>query len=171
MKHIYEWIAYFPTNTATNDDNFYINTIVNLNTGVKYMFCFQAERDYDWKIDGFREAGYGWGWGLGYGGLTVCLKEDGKPDVCTKEELKRICDNWAELNGGESYKYIFHLKDEEYVVEKIKPVEPPKPVVEELKKEEKPKEEDHTTNNKGKIRELKLQRSLGDRIIDFFYKE
>lgn len=109
--HIYNFIRPYWSNISANNA-YTMDQIIDLKTGVNYIFCHGAFCNHDWGSS--LQGGYGWGYGYGFGGMSPRLDIDGKPIVSTKEEIKRACEDWCGNNGEYGVQYVFHLKDEEY---------------------------------------------------------
>lgn len=113
--NFYDFIKNFNTINFCAGVEYAVDSLVDLITGVNYIF----PHDYAWKHDHQwdNHSGYGWGYGYGYGGLSPRLNADGKPYVSTLGEIKIMCREYIkknnELGNG---KYNFHLSDGLYQI-------------------------------------------------------
>ena len=113
MEYIYEYNFYdfiknFNAINFCAGTEYGADSLVDLKTGVNYIFAYGYAWNYDYKWDIATLSEAGWG----YGGLSPRLNADGKPYISTLEEIKIMCREYIkknnELGNG---KYNFHLSD------------------------------------------------------------
>lgn len=121
--NFYDFIKNFNAINFCTGTEYGADSLVDLKTGVNYIFAYSYAWNYDhkWDISALCEAGwgYGWGYGYGYGGLSPRLNADGKPYISTLEEIKAMCREYIKNSNKNNLKdgmYNFYLSDGLYQI-------------------------------------------------------
>lgn len=111
--HFHDFIKNLNTINFSAGTEYKVDQLVDLKTGVNYLFAY----NYQWAYDLDRGRAWGYGYGYGYAGMTPRLNADGKPYVSSLPEIKEICRqyirNSSKVVDGE---YNFYLSDGLYQI-------------------------------------------------------